>query len=149
MSLWPQDTTLYTQQQQQHRKTFIAPSLGTAPTCLPGQWDTNTLKNPTGVSAELLSNSDCKTTQKGVKSPLTTSPVNSQKWLVRGNAFVVSDRWKSLRQGNDSLWPGREAEQTSRMWRSRIGILPTGCTGSGSAIPSGLIYPSQDRGEAV
>lgn len=73
-------------------------------------------RNPTWVRAELVSNDDRKTTQKRVKSPLTTSPVNSQKWLVRGNASVVFDRRKSLGQGSNSfLWQSREAEQTSRM----------------------------------
>lgn len=44
--------------------------------------------------------------------PSTTSPVNSQKCLMRENAFVVFERQKSLRQGSNSLlWQRREAEQ--------------------------------------
>lgn len=115
VSLWPQDTTLYTQQQE-HGKAFIAPSLGRAPACLPGHWDTNTLKKSYMSKGwapfkQWLQNH----TERG-EIPLTTSPVNSQKRLVRENAFVASDRWKSLGQGSNSLLQqGREAEQTSRM----------------------------------
>lgn len=83
-------------------------------------------RNPKWLRAELIWNNDCKTTCEGVKPPLMTTLMNSQKLSAKEKCICtvwqMKITWARLPGGNFLLWQSREAEQTSRMclWYGRI-----------------------------
>ena len=74
-------------------------------------------RNPKWLRAELIWNNDYKTTGKGVKPPLTTALMNSQKLLAEGKCICtvwqMEITWARLPSGNFLLCQSRESERTS------------------------------------